>query len=287
MVATQPLAKRTRALAMSSCALATGAPTASTLSIGLSTSDSTRSRSWIIRSRITDTSVPRGLNGAMRTQSIYSGRLHAGADGLVLGRVAQQMADLQHPAACRRPGAASASASASVAAIGFSTSTCSPACNASAARAKCVSAGVAMTTASQAASRRGQSSGGAPASLPPRRRGPGRGRAPRRAYAPAARRRASAHETGRNVRRRQPRSAALPRATLRWPSGRDGSSDRGVSAMPRAIGEGRGLCVLEAAIGGGEAPWTPLLRGPVCPRPRIAAIQRACLHPSPGAAAPP
>ena len=70
MVATQPLAKRTRALAMSSCGLATAAPTASTLSIGLSTSESMRSRSWIIRSRITETSVPRGLNGAIRVASM-------------------------------------------------------------------------------------------------------------------------------------------------------------------------------------------------------------------------
>ncbi len=70
IVATAPLTKRMRALAMSSCAEATAAPTASTLSIGLSTSASTRSRSWIIRSRITETSVPRGLNGAMRVASM-------------------------------------------------------------------------------------------------------------------------------------------------------------------------------------------------------------------------
>ena len=73
IVATAPLTKRMRALAMSSCWLATAAPTASTLSIWLATSDRIRSRSWIIRSRITDTSVPRGLNGAMRVASIYSG----------------------------------------------------------------------------------------------------------------------------------------------------------------------------------------------------------------------
>ena len=47
-----------------------GAPIASTPSSSLSTSDSTKSRSWIIRSMITDTSVPRGLNGAMRMHSI-------------------------------------------------------------------------------------------------------------------------------------------------------------------------------------------------------------------------
>ena len=41
-------------------ALLTAAPSASTASIGLSTIASTRSMSWIIRSRITDTSVPRG-----------------------------------------------------------------------------------------------------------------------------------------------------------------------------------------------------------------------------------
>ena len=69
-VATQPLEKRTRALAMSSCGLATAAPTASTLSIGLSTSARIRSRSWIIRSRITETSVPRCLNGAIRVASM-------------------------------------------------------------------------------------------------------------------------------------------------------------------------------------------------------------------------
>ena len=70
MVATQPFWKRTRALAMSSCSLLTAAPTASTLAIGLSTKERTRSRSWIIRSRMTETSVPRGLKGAMRAASI-------------------------------------------------------------------------------------------------------------------------------------------------------------------------------------------------------------------------
>ena len=70
IVATAPLAKRMRALAMSACSLATAAPTASTLSISLATSDRIRSRSWIIRSRITDTSVPRCLNGAMRVASM-------------------------------------------------------------------------------------------------------------------------------------------------------------------------------------------------------------------------
>jgi hypothetical protein len=70
MVATQPLAKRTRALAISSNGLDTAAPSASTLSIALSTRESTRSRSCIMRSRITDTSVPRGLKGAMRVASM-------------------------------------------------------------------------------------------------------------------------------------------------------------------------------------------------------------------------
>ena len=98
IVATQPFSNRTRALAISSNWLETAAPSASTLAIGLLTRLSTRSRSWIIRSRITETSVPRGLNGAMRVASIYSGRADAGGNGRVFRRVAQQVAHLQHAA---------------------------------------------------------------------------------------------------------------------------------------------------------------------------------------------
>ena len=70
MLAMQPLANLIRALAMSSDGEITGAPAASRPIGGASTSDRIRSRSWTMRSRITFTSVPRGLYGAMRTESM-------------------------------------------------------------------------------------------------------------------------------------------------------------------------------------------------------------------------
>ena len=129
IVATQPLTNRTRALAMSSDGEDTAAPNASTLSISLSTSDSTRSRSWIIRSRITDTSVPRGLYGAIRVASIYNGRVIR----LLIARCSAENRS-KWPTCNTNPfaaaSAASASACAKVAAIGFSTSTWHPASSA-------------------------------------------------------------------------------------------------------------------------------------------------------------
>ncbi len=58
-LATQPLAKRMRALAMSISAENTGVPTASMLTIGAPTMVCTMSMSWIMRSSTTFTSVPR------------------------------------------------------------------------------------------------------------------------------------------------------------------------------------------------------------------------------------
>ena len=71
--ATQPLAKRSRAFAMSSDLLRTGMPTASTLTTGERTKASTTSRSWIIRSSTTPMSVLRAGKGESRWHSMKRG----------------------------------------------------------------------------------------------------------------------------------------------------------------------------------------------------------------------
>src|SRR5262249_21932776 len=61
-LAMQPLAKRSRALAMSTDGVSTGTPTASIARTGDGTMLRIRSRSWIMRSSTTSTSVPRSPN---------------------------------------------------------------------------------------------------------------------------------------------------------------------------------------------------------------------------------
>ena len=76
----QPLAKRSRALAMSSLLLNTGMPTPSTLVTGDFTNASTMSRSWIIRSSTTPMSVLRAGNGDSRWHSMNFGSVATVSD---------------------------------------------------------------------------------------------------------------------------------------------------------------------------------------------------------------
>ena len=94
--ATQPFAKRMRAFAMSISSVNTGAPIASIDAIGERTMCSIRSMSWIMRSSTTLTSVPRGLNGASRFDSMKRGRGQLVRDGEDHGVEPLQVADLQH-----------------------------------------------------------------------------------------------------------------------------------------------------------------------------------------------
>ena len=73
-LATQPSSKVIRALAMSSNPPKTPTPTASTDRTGASTSDKTRSMSWIIRSRTTPMSVDRKVYVPKRSAAMYLGR---------------------------------------------------------------------------------------------------------------------------------------------------------------------------------------------------------------------
>jgi predicted dehydrogenase len=76
--ATLPSSKTRRALAMSTESVRTGVPTAWTDASSLRASPSTRSMSWIIRSRMTVTSVPRGWKGARRSDSMKRGESMCG-----------------------------------------------------------------------------------------------------------------------------------------------------------------------------------------------------------------
>src|SRR5439155_960323 len=83
--ATQPLANVSRAFAMSMRGVSTGTPTACTSITRDLVSQSARSRSWIMRSRITSTSMPRGTIGASRCASMNRGALRWGRDAWTAG----------------------------------------------------------------------------------------------------------------------------------------------------------------------------------------------------------
>ena len=87
---------------MSSRAESTGTPTASTWASGRSTSCWIRSMSWIIRSSTTSTSVPRGVNGARRWDSMNSGCAQNVGQRQDRGVEALQMPDLEDPPARAR-----------------------------------------------------------------------------------------------------------------------------------------------------------------------------------------
>ena len=78
-LATQPFAKRMRALAMSISSENTGVPTASMAAIGAPTMVCTMSMSWIMRSSTTFTSVPRSRYGASRWHSMKRGDFRYGS----------------------------------------------------------------------------------------------------------------------------------------------------------------------------------------------------------------
>ena len=65
-LAMHPLAKRSRAFAMSTEGVSTGTPTASTERSAEGTMVRMTSKSWIMRSETTSTSVPRSVKGASR-----------------------------------------------------------------------------------------------------------------------------------------------------------------------------------------------------------------------------
>ena len=73
--ATQPLANSSRAFTMSSCPPNTAAPTADTFFTGAPTSESNRSRSWIIRSSTAPMSIERPVNGPCRSASMNLARI--------------------------------------------------------------------------------------------------------------------------------------------------------------------------------------------------------------------
>ena len=124
IVATLPLAKRTRALAMSSCGLATAAPTASTLSIGLVHQG--QDQIEVMDHQVQD---HRNVRSA-RLERCDPGRLdiERPADSpchcAVRGGESLQMADLQHEPPLGRERGEFVRFGSRVAAIGFSTSTC-------------------------------------------------------------------------------------------------------------------------------------------------------------------
>ena len=125
--ATQPFANRMRALAMSISSVNTGAPIASIEAIGERTMCSIRSMSWIMRSSTTETSVPRGLNGASRFDSMKRGLDNSLATARITGlkRSRWPTCSTQRRSAAI---AMSSRASSAVAVIGFSTRTWTPAC---------------------------------------------------------------------------------------------------------------------------------------------------------------
>ena len=110
---------------MSTLGVKTGTPIASTRSASEPTIDSTRSMSWIIRSWITETSVPRSPKPAIRRASMNLGfRTHCRAlridgENLSVCPVHRTTLRAAPPAPARHP-------CSTVEAIGFSIRTCRP-----------------------------------------------------------------------------------------------------------------------------------------------------------------
>ncbi len=151
-LATAPEANSMRAVAMSTLGVTTPIPDARTSTTGSPTRASTRSRSWIIRSRITATSEPRAANGATRSDSMNRGDARYGA--------AARSARLKRstwPVWSSTPAPSAAATSASRlararAAIGFSISTCRPRASAASPTSWCAGVGTTTDTASTSAS---------------------------------------------------------------------------------------------------------------------------------------
>ena len=125
-LATQPPAKRSLALAMSSRPESTGTPTASSASSGRPTRSWIRSMSWIIRSSTTSTSVPRSREGRDAVRFDEQRPVDHVVERQQRGIEALEMADLKDPLAAWRRARSGRSASARVVAMGFSTRTCRP-----------------------------------------------------------------------------------------------------------------------------------------------------------------
>jgi hypothetical protein len=145
--ATAPPSKTSLALAMSIRDVSTGVPTAWNESRGLSTRPSTRSMSWIIRSSTTPTSVPRGPNGASRSDSRKRGSSRCGRAPRTAGlyRSTWPTAILSPRRSAR---STRSSASSRVPATGFSTRTWQPASRAARATGWWSEVGTATTRAS-------------------------------------------------------------------------------------------------------------------------------------------
>ena len=125
-LAMQPFAKRSRAWAMSTDGVRTGTPTASMERTDEVVMLRIRSRSWIIRSSTTSTSVPRSVKGARRWHSMKRGRATMPSRTRMAGLKRSRC-----PTCSTRPRRAASSTSAfpsaSVVVSGFSTSTSIPA----------------------------------------------------------------------------------------------------------------------------------------------------------------
>ena len=84
-LAMHPDAKRSRTLAMSTCPVSTGTPTASIAATSSPTAVRTMSRSWIIRSKTTSTSRLRGEKAPMRCTSMKRGASTSGRATVTAG----------------------------------------------------------------------------------------------------------------------------------------------------------------------------------------------------------
>ena len=154
MFATHPLSNSSRTFAMSADLLSTGTPTACTSFTALPTRWRMISRSWIIRSSTTLTSVPRGCRpsrgggyGASRCASMNRGAAACCSRNPSTG-LKRSTWPTCRIALCCRAAATRSCASSVVAAIGFSTSRCSPRASNPPATRWCRSVGTTMLAAS-------------------------------------------------------------------------------------------------------------------------------------------
>ena len=146
-VATMPFSNTTRASATSFHRVATDTPLAATETTGDAASVSTRSMSWIIRSRTTSTSTARPDHGVRRTHSISRGATTRSLSARNAG-AKRSMCPTWRRVPFRAARATRSAAAGTSAAIGFSTKRWMPASISSAATAGCAEVGTVIDAAS-------------------------------------------------------------------------------------------------------------------------------------------
>ena len=120
---------------MSTEGVRTGTPTASTERSGDCTMERITSRSWIIRSSTTSTSVPRSVKGASRWHSMKRGWVTSPSSASTAG-LKRSRWPTWNTRSPRTANSTSAFASSTVVVTGFSTSTSTPAARRSRATSK-------------------------------------------------------------------------------------------------------------------------------------------------------